>query len=151
MDKFMGKAAPVKVKEPELAAPVTMPVMTAEQFTALLAAIATGGAKPKTEAEIAAEAEVARLANAAPNIDMNDRVWITLSDNKNIERGGQFFGVNGASFLLKPGKKAYVPRALTNVLNDAIESVAIVDPDTLGILEYRGVLRYPYQVHATGP
>lgn len=149
MDKFMGKSAP-KAKEAEPAA-MTMPVMTAEQFTALLAAMAGARVTPKTEAEIKAEAEADRLANAAPNIDVNDRVWITLSDNKSIGRGGQFFGVNGASFLLKPGKKAHVPRALMSVLNDAIEGIAIVDPDTLDITEYRQVLRYPYQVHATGP
>lgn len=91
------------------------------------------------------EAAILRQQNAAPNCDMNDRVWIILSDNKNIAKGGQYFGINGMGFLLKPGKKAHVPRALLNVLKDAVEGVAITNPDTLQIEEYREVVRYPWQ------
>lgn len=157
LEQFMGKtgAKPGPLKEPavsksEPVAPVGMPMMSPEQFAAFMSAFAGARATPKTAAEIKAEADIVRQTHAAPNCDMSDRVWITLSDNKNIARGGQFFGINGASFLLKPGKKAHVPRALTSVLDDAIEGVGITDPDTLQVVEYRQVLRYPYQVHA-GP
>src|SRR5579859_5619460 len=98
MDTFMGKDKSAATLPPG------MPTMTTEQFTQLLAAVSNGRATPKTEAQIKADADANAMAQAAPNINMNDRVWITLSDNKNIARGGQFFGVNGASFLLKPGK-----------------------------------------------
>ena len=151
LDKFMGKDAKAGSKSAPEAAAVALPTMTADQFQALLAAVAGGTrALPKTPEEIKAETEANRLMYAAPNIDMNDRVWITLSENEDVPRGGQFIGVNGSAFLLKPGKKAYVPRALTKVLDDAIKTVAITGSDSR-IEEYRDVMRFPYQVHATGP
>lgn len=151
IDKFMGKSTDKSASKAEQPAPAALPAMTAEQFKDLLAAVASvGAAKPKTEAEIKAEAESLRLMHAAPNCNLNDRVWITLSENKNIGRGGQFFGVNGASFLLKPGKKAHVPRAIVDVLDNAVEGVPILDEDGV-VIEYRQTIRYPYQIHATGP
>lgn len=151
IDKFMGNGPAPKAKEAETAPQAGLPTMTAEQFQALLAAVAGGTrALPKTPEEIKAEAEANRLMYAAPNIDMNDRVWITLSENEDVPRGGQFIGVNGSAFLLKPGKKAYVPRALTKVLDDAIKTVAHTGSDSR-IEDYRDVMRFPYQVHATGP
>ena len=133
-------------------APVTMNI-TAEQIAAIAnqavaAYIASSGGLRKGQPgyiDPKLDEEAARLAAAAPNVDLNDRVWIILSENKHITKGGQFFGINGMSFLLKPGKKAFVPRALCNVLDDAIEGVAITDEDGT-IVEYRQAMRYPYQV-----
>lgn len=151
IDKFMGKATKAAGGEQVVPAPVSMTAMSAEQLKELLAAVAGGTrAPPKTEEEIKAEAEVNRLMHAAPNIDMNDRVWITLSENEDVPRGGQFIGVNGSAFLLQSGKKAYVPRALTRVLDDAVKTVSITDGGGT-IVDRRDVMRFPYQVHATGP
>lgn len=141
IEKFMGKTeAKAKAAEPAASADQVMDIAT----KAVAAYIAAQAKAPKLSPE--ADADINRMANAAPNIDMNDRVWIILSDNKNIPRGGQYIGCNGASFLLKTGRKAHVPRGVLDILDNAIEGVAIVDPDTLQIAEYRQVMRYPYQV-----
>ena len=86
-----------------------------------------------------------QLENSAPNLPAG-RVWLILEENENIPRGGQFFGYNGAAFMLKPGVKANVPRGILNILNDAVTHVPVVDPQTLAVVEWRRKLRYPYQI-----
>jgi hypothetical protein len=157
LENFMGKTTKqptitpgpiteIEAKQPETVAEAATSVGIAPSvLEKLLQALVDaqtkpGGIDPKVNAEID------RQAHAAPNIDMSDRVWIVLSDNKSIPRDGQFIGVNGATFMLRAGKKAFVPRALLQVLDAAVETIAIVDPDTLKIAEYRDVMRYPYQI-----
>lgn len=89
------------------------------------------------------------MMHAAPNV-REGRTWVILAENKNIPRGGQFFGCNGSTYLLRPGRAAHVPNGLIDILDNAIESIPIVDPDTLIIVEYRDQLRYPYRV-VSGP
>ena len=75
-----------------------------------------------------------------------DRVRIQLEESDNIPPTGQFFGINGRSYMLKPGIPADVPKELINVLNDAVQDVPEVDPFTQQIIGYRKKLRYPYRV-----
>lgn len=75
------------------------------------------------------------------------KIWVTLEENPSISRTGQFFGVNGMTYMLKPGVKAAVPEAIVDVLDAAIELVSITDPDTLKVIEVRPRKRYPYTVH----
>jgi hypothetical protein len=77
------------------------------------------------------------------------RVWIVLQESAHIPRGqGQFFGINGAGFLLKPGKKAYVPKGIVDILENAVEDIPDVDPDTLQVVGWRQRLRFPYSIVA---
>ena len=73
-------------------------------------------------------------------------IEIMLEENDNIPPTGQFFGINGRSYILKPGLKAKVPREIINVLNDATMSVPEVDPATNQVIGYRNRLRFPYRV-----
>jgi hypothetical protein len=74
------------------------------------------------------------------------RVRIQLEESDEIPPTGQFFGLNGRSFILRPGEPADVPVGIINVLNDAIMSVPQVDPTTRQVIGYRNRLRFPYRL-----
>ena len=94
----------------------------------------------KSPEEIAARAEV----RGEPN--PNERVRIILDNGDQIPKNGLMIGHNGTMYLLKPGIPANVPRALLNVLNDAVQGFPVQDPDSLQVVEYQDRMRYPYRV-----
>lgn len=73
-------------------------------------------------------------------------VVITLHDSKEIPPGGQFVGVNGKQFWLKPGVKYRVPRYVLNALNDAIKGEPDIN-DKMQVVGVRNTPRLPYTVH----
>lgn len=74
-------------------------------------------------------------------------MWrIVLEDNESIPPTGQFFSINGRTFMLRVGEPADVPEALLNILNDAVMSVPQVDPVSMQIVGYRDKLRFSYRV-----
>jgi hypothetical protein len=83
---------------------------------------------------------------AQPNVKPR-RIILTLSESKDLQRGGQYFGVNGAWFLLRPGVRTNVPEGLKDVLDNAVEGYAVQNPDTLQVVEWRNKLKYPYTFH----
>ena len=107
-----------------------------------------GAAAAATAAIAAAEPGIVDKVRAAPNMP-EGRIWIVLQESPHITRGqGQFFGINGAGFLLKPGKKAYVPKGIVDILENAVEEIPDVDPDTLQVVGWRQRLRFPYSIVA---
>lgn len=54
-------------------------------------------------------------------------------------------GVNGYFYYLKPGKVQEVPIGVIEVLDNAVETVAIVDPDSGTIVDFENRLRIPYR------
>lgn len=101
--------------------------------------------KKAKEAAAPAEMTARQRENSAPNLPPG-RIWLVLEENENIPRGGQFFGYNGAAFMLKPGVKANVPTGILNILNDAVMAVPVVDPQSLTVVDWRKKLRYPYRI-----
>ena len=75
-----------------------------------------------------------------------DRVRILLEENENIPPGGQFFGINGAGFILRPGVAVSVPRGILDILDNAVMEVPVVSADSLQVIGYRKKLRYPYRM-----
>lgn len=75
-----------------------------------------------------------------------EKIRIYLEENDNIPPTGQFFSANGRTALLRPGEEADVPMWIVNVLNDAVEQIAQVDPVTRQVVGYRPRLRFPYRV-----
>lgn len=73
------------------------------------------------------------------------RVRILLEENDNIPPTGQFFGVQGVGYVLRPGEAADVPMSLVNILNTAVMAVPVVDSGQR-IVGYRDRLRFPYRL-----
>lgn len=74
----------------------------------------------------------------------SERVTIILEENDNIPPTGQFIGINGKGYLLKPGEEVSVPRGVVDVLNDAVEFRPLVQDGR--VTGYRKALRFPYRV-----
>jgi hypothetical protein len=74
------------------------------------------------------------------------RVWIIMEENANIPPNGLQVGVNGFGYLLQAGVRAHVPIGVVGALRNAIEGKPIVDPQTLKVLRYTSVLRYPFRI-----
>jgi hypothetical protein len=75
------------------------------------------------------------------------RIRIMLEDNADIPPTGQFVSVNGRTYMVQPGKWFDAPQELINVLDDAVATVPILDPNTQRVIGYRDRLRFPYRVH----
>ena len=71
---------------------------------------------------------------------------IILEENDNISPGGQFFGLNGVGYMLRPGEQVNIPMGLVEILDNAVEDRPVQDPLTKRIIGYRKRLRYPYRV-----
>lgn len=74
------------------------------------------------------------------------KIRIILEENDEIPPTGQFFGINGAGFLLKPGVEADVPDSIIEILNNAVKSKPVIDPNTRRINDWRNTPRFPYRV-----
>jgi hypothetical protein len=88
----------------------------------------------------------AREVPSAPRVYKESRVRIILEEHDGIPPTGQFFGVQGEGFLLKPGKQADVPASIVDVLNNAVESKPVINAETQQIERFVDKLRFPYRV-----
>jgi hypothetical protein len=73
------------------------------------------------------------------------RVTIILEENDNIPPSGQFFGVQGKGYVLRPGEESSVPVSIIGILNTAVMSVPVLDSGQR-VIGYRDRLRLPYRV-----
>lgn len=74
------------------------------------------------------------------------RMRIMLEDSTDIPPNGLFLSHNGNTFMLKSSMEVSVPMPLIEILNNAVTSVPVVDPNTQRIIGYRKRLRFPYRV-----
>lgn len=77
-------------------------------------------------------------------------VRIILEDNEGIPPTGQFFGLNGTGYILQPGVPADVPQGIVDILNNAVMSTPIREPQTNRVIGHRDKLRYSYRVLQPG-
>jgi hypothetical protein len=73
-------------------------------------------------------------------------VRIVLGDSDEIPPTGQFFGLNGRGYILRPGEEADVPMGLIHILDNAVKEVPIVDNNTMKVVGWKKRLRFPYQI-----
>ena len=79
------------------------------------------------------------------------RVRIILEDNDGIPPTGLFLGAQGVGYMLKANMPADVPASIIGILDTAVMSTPIVDPETMQVTGYRDRLRFPYRVVAHIP
>lgn len=76
--------------------------------------------------------------------DEEGRVRIVLEENDQIPPTGLFVGDNGVGYILRPGEEVAVPPGVLEILNNAVTSVPVVDPQTLEVIDYRSKKLYPF-------
>jgi hypothetical protein len=82
---------------------------------------------------------------APPSVKAPMRFKIILEEDAAIPPIGLFISANGKPYLLMAGVEAQVPLEVISVLNDAVTSVPVVDPQTQRVTGYRPRLRFPYR------
>lgn len=79
-------------------------------------------------------------------IGMPKLTRIIIEENDNIPPTGLFVGINGHSYLIRPGEEVSVPKGVIDVLNHAIMQAPQIDPTSRRVVGYRKRMRYPYRV-----
>ena len=89
------------------------------------------------------------VVEAKVKYDPKERIEIQLEENEEIPPGGQFIGVQGEGYLLKPGVPAKVTRGILEILDNMIMSIPVKD-DQQSVTGYRDRLRFPYRILTKG-
>ena len=75
----------------------------------------------------------------------SDYIKIMLEDTDKIPPTGQFFGINGKTFMLRAGEEARVPIGIIDILDNAVESHPVKDGSNR-VVGNRNRHRFPYRV-----
>lgn len=87
----------------------------------------------------------ARVRKPAVAAEPVKRVRIMLEEADDIPPTGQFVGVNGVGYILRPGEPMDVPISVKEVLDNAIVDVPQLD-SSQQIVGTRPKMRYPYRL-----
>jgi hypothetical protein len=88
-----------------------------------------------------------RLGSNIPPVSAKRQefVKIVLEDSDKIPPTGQFFGLNGRTWMLRAGEEARVPIGIIDILDNAVEAHPIKDGSNR-VVGYRNRHRFPYRV-----
>lgn len=102
---------------------------------------------PERKAQLISDMSGGVVFAPAPQVASTPkRIRIRLEENENIPPTGLFIGHNGRTFIIQTGRDVDVPPELLEVLDNAIMTSSVVNPDTLRVMGYRDKLRYPYRI-----
>lgn len=72
-------------------------------------------------------------------------VCIVLDENDNIPPPGLFIGLNGRTFMIKPGFEVNVPIGVVEILDNAVEQRPVINAQTRQCTGWTKRRRYGYQ------
>ena len=103
----------------------------------------TAETEPNPEQEVGPRRRGGRKTGGGRGKKKEDRVRIRVANTSEIPPSGQFIGVNGYGYLIKPNQEVSVPESVLEVLDNAVQSVPIQGSN--GRVEgYQDVPRFPY-------
>lgn len=111
-------------------------------------------AKPKAASKTVSKPNASTKASDVVGVDeeghevnaFGERMFtIILEESDAIPPTGQFIGINGRSFVIRPGEEVTVPESVLEVLNDAVTSTPRTDQNG-NIVDYRDKQRMPYRL-----
>lgn len=73
-------------------------------------------------------------------------IRIVLEENDNIPPTGLFVGENGRGYMIRAGEEVDVPPGVVEILQNAQQDMAVIDPQTLQVVGYRKKMLYPYRI-----
>jgi hypothetical protein len=109
------------------------------EFAEFEAAVA---AAPAKKAAKAAAPEAKAEAKA------KDTVRIILDESDDIPRKGLFVGHNGIPYVIPTSREVDIPLFLKEILDNAVVSTPIVNPETRQVTGYRSRIKHTYRVVA---
>ena len=71
---------------------------------------------------------------------------IIVDQTEAIPPSGLFVAHNGRTFMIQAGVEVDVPNFIIQLLNDAVMTQAVTDPETHRVIGHRNRLRFPYRV-----
>lgn len=81
-----------------------------------------------------------------PPIGMPKTIRIILEDSDEIPPNGLFLQLNGKPYILRSGVEADVPPGILDILDHAIVSRPVKEPQTQRVIGYRDGLRFSYRI-----
>lgn len=138
---FGNENAPVAPLPPAAAAPAAPAAPVAKPK----AASKTARAPAATKADKSADEATKVLMSEVLEQDTERMVTIILEESVEVPPTGQFVGVNGRSWMIRPGEEVTVPVCVLEALNDACSSVPRTDQQG-NVVDYRDKQRLPYRI-----
>jgi len=108
----------------------------------LTAAVKKTRAPRKPRESKAEEAPAIRSLVGSRNVA---RARIILEASDEIPPTGLPIGHNGDTYVIVPGEPVEVPEFLLEILDNAVTSIPVIDPQTRQPMGYRERLRYSYR------
>ena len=100
-----------------------------------------------SEAAVETKAKTPRGKKAETAAAAGEQLFdITLHDSPEIPPNGQFIGVNGKQYILKPGVRVRVPASVLEVLDNAVHAVPELDAN-MRVMGMRNAPRLTYTLH----
>lgn len=78
-------------------------------------------------------------------VGMPERVWVMLEESDEIPPTGQFVGHNGVGYMLTAGVPLPLPKFILEILDHAITSTPVLDPNTRKVTGWRTRRRFNYR------
>jgi hypothetical protein len=102
------------------------------------------------EAAVAAAPAKKAAKAAAPEAkaEAKTTVRIILDESDDIPRKGLFVGHNGIPYVIPTSREVDIPLFLKEILDNAVVSTPIVNPETRQVTGYRSRIKHTYRVVA---